>query len=99
MSGTYRKRPLAVHAIRVSEVREGMRNDAGQSLPRWLQRARYTGDVIVAANVVRVLTPSGVALAHEDDWLIHGVKGEVYPCRPDVFAETYELVTAEEQPT
>lgn len=26
------------------------------------------------------------------DWIIRGIKGENYPCKPDIFAETYELV-------
>ena len=28
----------------------------------------------------------------EDDWIIKGVKGEFYPCKPDIFAATYESV-------
>ena len=27
-----------------------------------------------------------------DDWIIRGVKGELYPCKPDIFAATYEAV-------
>ncbi len=27
------------------------------------------------------------------DWIIKGVKGEFYPCKPDIFAETYEIVS------
>lgn len=27
------------------------------------------------------------------DWIIRGVKGELYPCKPDIFAATYEVVT------
>lgn len=26
----------------------------------------------------------------EGDWIIRGVQGELYPCKPDIFAETYE---------
>lgn len=31
-------------------------------------------------------------LVYPGDWIICGVKGEFYPCRPDVFADTYEAV-------
>ena len=31
-----------------------------------------------------------------DDWIIKGVKGEFYPCKPDIFAVTYEPVEAED---
>ena len=27
-----------------------------------------------------------------DDWIIQGMKGEIYPCKPDIFEQTYELV-------
>jgi hypothetical protein len=30
--------------------------------------------------------------AAEGDWIIRGVKGEIYPCKPDIFAMTYEPV-------
>jgi len=31
-------------------------------------------------------------LGQEGDWIIRGVKGELYPCKPDIFAATYEAV-------
>lgn len=31
-------------------------------------------------------------LASKGDWIIRGVQGEFYPCKPDIFAATYELV-------
>lgn len=34
----------------------------------------------------------------EGDWIITGVGGERYPCKPDVFAQTYEPVAGKEQP-
>lgn len=39
-----------------------------------------------------IITLEGTMIASPGDWLIRGVKGEVYPCKPDIFAETYELV-------
>ncbi len=32
-------------------------------------------------------------LVYDGDWIIRGIKGEFYPCRPDVFAATYDEVT------
>ena len=37
-------------------------------------------------------TLEGLHLARENDWVIKGIKGELYPCKPDIFTETYELV-------
>ena len=35
-------------------------------------------------------TLEGTMQADENDWIIRGVKGELYPCKPDIFAATYE---------
>ena len=35
-------------------------------------------------------TLEGVMKANKGDWIIKGVKGEIYPCKPDVFDMTYE---------
>jgi len=37
-------------------------------------------------------TPEGATRADLTDWIIRGVKGDVYPCRADVFVATYEPV-------
>lgn len=40
-----------------------------------------------------IRTPENTEVKHEvtpGDWIITGIKGEVYPCKPDVFAATYE---------
>ena len=42
-------------------------------------------------------TLEGIMLATEGDWVIRGVKGELYPCKPDIFAATYSKLTAEEK--
>jgi len=36
-------------------------------------------------------TLEGLMVAREQDWIIRGVAGELYPCKPDIFAATYEL--------
>lgn len=41
-------------------------------------------------------TLEGVMLGVQDDYIIRGVKGELYPCRPDIFETTYEAVTEPE---
>jgi len=37
-------------------------------------------------------TREGMMLADEGDWIIRGIMGEHYPCKPDIFAATYEAV-------
>lgn len=41
---------------------------------------------------VYIETLEGVMKADKGDWIIKGVKGELYPCKPDVFEMTYEKV-------
>lgn len=39
---------------------------------------------------LRISTLEGAMHAARGDWIIRGVKGEFYPCKPDIFAATYE---------
>jgi hypothetical protein len=41
---------------------------------------------------LKIKTLEGTMVASPGDWVITGVKGEVYPCKDDVFKLTYELV-------
>jgi len=41
---------------------------------------------------LEIKTLEGNMKANEGDWIIRGIKGELYPCKPDIFDETYELV-------
>lgn len=43
-----------------------------------------------------VPTLEGYHIASAGDWIIRGVKGELYPCKPDIFAATYEAVDDQE---
>lgn len=46
-------------------------------------------------EVLRIETLEGIMRAQKGDWIIKGVKGEIYPCKPDIFAQTYEAVECE----
>lgn len=41
---------------------------------------------------MEIETLEGTMKANKGDWIIKGVKGELYPCKPDVFEMTYEKV-------
>ncbi len=45
---------------------------------------------------IDIYTLEGVMRANKGDWVIEGIKGEHYPCKPDIFKATYELVDEEE---
>lgn len=39
-----------------------------------------------------IVTLEGVVTVSEGDWIIRGIKGEFYPCKPDIFEKTHEAV-------
>ncbi len=70
--------------------------------PVVIEAVRWTGDnqteigafdsriEIAEANRLAIPTLEGEMCADPGDWIIRGVKGEVYPCKPDIFDATYE---------
>ena len=43
-------------------------------------------------GTIMIRTLEGRLIALKEDWIIKGVKGELYPCKPDIFEQTYEPV-------
>ena len=53
-------------------------------------------DAFQTDQKITIVTPEGSMQANPGDWIITGVHGEKYPCKPDIFAETYEPVDCEQ---
>ncbi|TPM89872.1 hypothetical protein [Mesorhizobium sp. B2-1-3A] len=51
------------------------------------------GQVRRFIDILYIGTLEGTMAAMPGDWIIRGVKGEIYPCKPDIFDATYEAVT------
>ena len=68
--------------------------------PEWLNMAwndyvgcgMWCGPDIGDNEMLYIATLEGVYEVSWDDWIIQGVKGELYPCKPDIFELTYEAV-------
>lgn len=61
--------------------------------PDWLRAAIQNGTVYYQGGddpYYTIETLEGVHRASVNDWIIRGVKGEIYPCKPDIFEATYE---------
>ena len=92
--GMFRKKPVVIEAVQVplnSKTDENM--VAWGKLAAWLQMnwcVFHVVDVAPSGQGVDVMTLEGTMLARPGDWIIRGVKGEFYPCKPEIFAETYE---------
>ena len=83
----YRKKPVVIEAERVPLTRDG------DDLIRWGHLAGWLGatdEWAVSTEGIEIHTLEGTMLAKPGDWIIRGVKGELYPCKPDIFAATYE---------
>ena len=77
---TFVKRPVKVQAIQFT-------GDNHDEINEFVGRA-----VEIYGNTVTINTIEGMMRALEGDWIIKGIKGEFYPCKPDIFEETYEEV-------
>lgn len=81
----WRKRPVVIEAFQLKE------NHPTEDAPGWAEEAKDAGVIsVVGVGKVAVTTLEGVMTADVGDWIIRGVKGELYPCKPDIFAATYE---------
>ena len=83
----FRKKPVAIEAMQFDGSRESFDAIVAWSgATGWVYEpdSRYRGLVIP--------TLEGDMEASPGDWIIRGVKGELYPCKPDIFAATYDLV-------
>lgn len=92
----YRKKPVVIEAFQMTQ--ENRRS--GEMWPSWLRSAwvRGAGEngiwIDQDADGERLVcgTLEGVHKITWSDWIIQGVKGEIYPCKPDIFEATYEAV-------
>jgi len=81
----FRKKPIVIEAIQsLPENIEKILEWSTQERPITTQSS-VTGEVFIT-------TLEGVMKANKGDWIIRGVSGEIYPCKPDIFEKTYEPV-------
>ena len=80
----YRKKPVEVDAWQFTPT-----NCARP--PKWV---KGEWDKVDGVDVLLIATLEGTMRAAVGDWIIRGVKGELYPCKPDIFEATYEQVEA-----
>ena len=77
----YRKKPVVIEAVQYDGFHTGELNDfCGSSI----------FEPVGGSPFIRTL--EGDMTISKGDWVIKGVKGEFYPCKPDIFEQTYELL-------
>jgi hypothetical protein len=82
----YRKKPVEIEAWQYVHTAP---QDSAPIL-RWIRQGGAVADFDPFTGGVRISTLEGVMEARTGDWIIRGVQGEFYPCKPDIFAQTYE---------
>lgn len=87
----FRKKPVEIEAQRLpdavdGQAQSGLVNDIAEWCDGQLINDAMDGWCIL------IDTLEGQMKALPGDWIIKGVKGEFYPCKPDIFAATYEPV-------
>jgi hypothetical protein len=91
----YRKKPVVIEAVRwngtnVDEMLGFMPVQA--SLRRKDYPSPRANGGVLKGGALIIETLEGDLTASPGDWIIKGVQGEFYPCKPDIFEATYEAV-------
>jgi hypothetical protein len=93
MMPKYRKRPVVIEAVQFDPDVQPWPEGVHAMVGPWAATASHANALGVSpADCGWVSTLEGGHVAQKGDWIITGVKGEKYPCKPDIFAATYELV-------
>jgi hypothetical protein len=98
----FRKKPVVIEAFQMTKE---CRWDNSE-WPRWLHEAwnkesNESGCLFCINDQAHpgpgeqlcIRTLEGIHQVSFDDWIIQGVQGELYPCKPDIFEQTYEKVS------
>lgn len=88
----FRKKPVVIDAITFDELVEFGKANGGNVIDGMPWSFTYGGQPITHENDNCYLIPTleGTMRFNRGDMLITGVKGELYPCKADIFAATYE---------
>lgn len=84
----FRKKPVVIEARQFLGTIDGARQ-----IVDWVRAGKHEANVLEigsSTHAVLIKTLEGEHRADIGDWIIKGVKGEFYPCKPDIFAATYE---------
>lgn len=96
----FKKKPVVVDAFQMTQERR----ESNVDWPEWLHKAWNKGQTEPGALFPRdfpfsdgkdnlcIFTLEGIHLVTPGDWIIRGVAGELYPCKPEIFEESYEAV-------
>jgi len=92
----FRKKPVVIEAVRFEYTLDGLKNIrtfVGDNIGQIIKEKRL--GALAEAQIMTLEDGKDSQVMHiatEGDWIIKGIQGEFYPCKPDIFEETYELM-------
>ena len=88
----FRKKPIIIEAIKYL----GNGDVRGGEVPEWMWNAFENGTMQATNGIdpLVIKTLEGDATVSPGDYIIQGVQGELYPCKPEIFAATYDDISA-----
>lgn len=78
----FKKKPIVIEAIQFT----------GNNFDEICRFAGLAVRIVGREQSLHINTLEGIMKASPGDYIIKGVNGEFYPCKPDIFEKTYELV-------
>ena len=84
--GTYRKKPVQINAVQ---------NDGSEDCLSAMKSGSFgigSNVVVNSDKTIDIKTLEGTMKANVGDYIIKGVNGEFYPCKPDIFERTYDRI-------
>lgn len=81
----YRKKPLEIEAMRWNGNNE-------PEMTEWLDRVSPESKYGFKLDFLFIETLEGIMKADLGDWIICGIKSEIYPCKHEIFEATYEKI-------
>ncbi len=92
----FRKLPVEIEAFQMTKAR----GSPCLEWPGWLYKAWYCIEEGITSvsytgenGKLGIKTLEGLHIVSWNDWIIQGIKGELYACKPDIFEKTYESVS------
>ena len=88
----FRKKPVVIEAIQYTRTNVDEIADFVQPHPLLLGENTPAGVELIIVTLEDGANGEAQHVASPGDWIIKGIQGECYPCKPDIFRATYELI-------
>ncbi len=99
MISKFKKKPMIVEAVKLESTPKSIREVLGFKGAPVVTNCNAASDAFegycnqcIKDGGIKIVTLEGVMLASFGDYVIHGIQGEFYPCKPDIFHQTYDPV-------